>query len=271
MPRGFNTYDEARLQGRLWTPAGKADLWLDPSDPTVFSFVTGVSEWRDKSSKGRNGTQATVANQPTVITGALNGLSLVRFDGVNDSIIVDFGAALRVTNFSHTWLMIRRGAGTGGDTYRPSIGCWDAGGVDLGAYHYIKNSNLLGASYPHFTNFGFYDIFSTGTAYANAVPEIMTFSAEGSAWRVMRNGVQEGTGTVESTNIIIDGIIIGAQFNPVRYSQNDYGDVVSFIGSTRQNGHQQNVAEGYLAWKWGLVEKLPATHPFRNRPPLIGD
>ena len=269
MPRGFNTYDEARLQGRLWTPAGNADLWLDSSDPTVFSFVTGVSEWRDKSSKGRNGTQATVANQPTVISGALNGLSLVRFDGVNDTIIVNFGAELRVRNFSHTWLMIRRGAGTG-DIYKPAIACWDAGGADIGCYHYIKNSNLFGASYPHFPAFGNYDL-STGTAYANAVPVIMTFSAEGSVWRIMRNGVQEGSGTISSTNTAIDGIIIGGQFSPSRYSQNDYGDVVSFIGSTTQNDHQQKVAEGYLAHKWSLTANLPASHPFRNRPPLIGD
>jgi hypothetical protein len=30
--------------------------------------------------------------------------------------------------------------------------------------------------------------------------------------------------------------------------------------------------EGYLAWHWwGEVNTLPATHRFRNRPPLIGD
>jgi hypothetical protein len=29
--------------------------------------------------------------------------------------------------------------------------------------------------------------------------------------------------------------------------------------------------EGYLAWKWGLVANLRAAHPFKNRPPLIGD
>jgi hypothetical protein len=29
--------------------------------------------------------------------------------------------------------------------------------------------------------------------------------------------------------------------------------------------------EGYLANKWGMRTNLPANHPFRNRPPLIGD
>jgi hypothetical protein len=30
---------------------------------------------------------------------------------------------------------------------------------------------------------------------------------------------------------------------------------------------QQQQVEGYLAWKWGLVGNLPATHPFKNAPP----
>ena len=26
-------------------------------------------------------------------------------------------------------------------------------------------------------------------------------------------------------------------------------------------------AEGYLAWKWGLVNNLPSSHPYKNSPP----
>jgi len=29
--------------------------------------------------------------------------------------------------------------------------------------------------------------------------------------------------------------------------------------------------EGYFAWRWDLLDRLLASHPFRNRPPLIGD
>lgn len=28
--------------------------------------------------------------------------------------------------------------------------------------------------------------------------------------------------------------------------------------------------EGYLAWKWGLVDQLNPAHPYKNRPPTIG-
>ena len=34
---------------------------------------------------------------------------------------------------------------------------------------------------------------------------------------------------------------------------------------------KRQLIEGYLAHKWGLVANLPAAHPFKNRPPLIGD
>lgn len=268
MPRGTSPLDEARLQGRLWTPADQSALWLDPADPSAFSFGTGISEWRDKSSNGRNATQATGANQPTLAAAALNGLPLVRFDGLNDILIANFGAALQVTNFSHTWLMVRRGTGTG-DTYQPSLAGWDSAGTNVGGYHFIKSNNLFGASVPHGT-WGIYDL-SSGTVYANGRPEIMTFSAETTAWRVLRNGVQEGTtGTIPSANTVIDGISIGGSTNPVRYSLIDYGDVISFIGQNRQNARQSQTAEGYIAWKWGLQGNLPANHPFRNRPPLIG-
>jgi hypothetical protein len=270
MPRGTSPLDEARLQGRLWTPAGQSALWLDPADPSAFSFGTGISDWRDKGGNGRNATQATGANQPTLTAAALNGLPLVRFDGLNDILIANFGAALQVTNFSITWLMVRRGTGTG-DTYQPSLAGWDSAGTNVGGYHFIKSNNLLGASVPHVT-WGNYDLGS-GTAYANGRPEIITFSAETTSWRVLRNGVQEGiTGTIPSANTVIDGISIGGSINPARYSLIDCGDVISFIGNTRQNGIQQQKARGFIAWKYGLQNtNLPASDPYRNRPPLIGD
>ena len=28
-------------------------------------------------------------------------------------------------------------------------------------------------------------------------------------------------------------------------------------------------AEGYLAWKWGLVGNLPSNHPYKNSPPTV--
>jgi len=32
---------------------------------------------------------------------------------------------------------------------------------------------------------------------------------------------------------------------------------------------ERQTIEGYLAWKWGLVNSLPAGHPYKNSPPTI--
>jgi hypothetical protein len=52
-------------------------LWLSDtgSDPGV---------WPDLSLSGRNAIQTTPANQPAIITNALNGRQVRRFDGIND-------------------------------------------------------------------------------------------------------------------------------------------------------------------------------------------
>jgi hypothetical protein len=55
-------------------------LWLNDtgSDPSV---------WTDLSGNGRNAVQATGANQPSIVTGALNGRQVRRFDGTDDRLI----------------------------------------------------------------------------------------------------------------------------------------------------------------------------------------
>lgn len=56
-------------------PAGMS-LWLDATDGAAPSV------WTDKSAGNHNATQATGANQPTVVTG-INGLPCVSFNGTS--------------------------------------------------------------------------------------------------------------------------------------------------------------------------------------------
>ncbi len=65
-------------------------LWLDASDPdgdgTPGGSLGPNATWSDKSGAGRDVSQATAANQPTLIAPAagINGKSIIQFDGVND-------------------------------------------------------------------------------------------------------------------------------------------------------------------------------------------
>jgi len=173
------------------------------------------------------------------------------------------------------WVFQKIGGGTGAgsDVYRPEIGILASAGqgTDRGALHYIKTTNNLGASYPYYQGptLTFYDLTS-GTAYVNNVAEIMAFQANGtSGWGVWRNSTLEGTTsqifTPNNSNV---GYSLGGQYSTSRRSNIVISEVI-MIEVTSQNNRL--LIEGYLAWKWGLVVQLRASHPFKNRPPEIGD
>lgn len=55
-------------------------LWLDAATG-VTTAQSKVSAWADQSGKTNNATQATAAQQPTLVTGVINNHPVVRFDG----------------------------------------------------------------------------------------------------------------------------------------------------------------------------------------------
>ena len=82
-----NTYDgDTTINGGTVQVGGGVQEWYDAADAgTVLVSGGTIYQWNDKSGHGRNLTQGTAANQPTLAAGVLNGLPVVRFDG-NDVI-----------------------------------------------------------------------------------------------------------------------------------------------------------------------------------------
>lgn len=71
-------------------------IWYDGSDITQFQPTnpangSGITQWNDKSSFAHNAnpTQTGPTARPTYQTGVLNGLSVVRFDGVDECLDVN--------------------------------------------------------------------------------------------------------------------------------------------------------------------------------------
>jgi len=73
----------------FWTPADMVtEAWFDAADTgTVQTSVGVVTNWNDKSGKGRNATGAGTA-QPAYVANAQNGLSAIDFDGSNDALLI---------------------------------------------------------------------------------------------------------------------------------------------------------------------------------------
>ncbi len=265
MPRFSSIYQRAKHQRALWTLAlVRPAVWLTTADISTIAIATGVSEWRDKSGNGSHATQATAANQPVYSRTSFFGLPGITFDGSDDQLDI---STTRMQNTTHGvfWVFIRRGAGSTGDAYRPSVGVLSTG-ADRGALHYVKNTNNLGASYPYFGGpiNNNYDLGS-GTAYDNTTAQVMAFQSNGTGWGVWRNGSLEGTTNgIAAPNTTNTGFILGAQNNPNRKSNIT---MTEFILFETTDARLRQLIEGYLAWKWRFAHNLSLSHPYRFSPP----
>jgi hypothetical protein len=69
-------------------PVATPSLWLDANLASSFTYSSSnvISSWADQSGNGRNATQATVANQPSLVASVINSKPVVRFDATNDAL-----------------------------------------------------------------------------------------------------------------------------------------------------------------------------------------
>lgn len=271
MPRGVSLWDEARLQGRLWTPDVLLPaLWLDADDQSTITIATGVSEWRDKSGNGRHFTQTTTANQPALSTNTFNGRNCVRFDGSNDVLtrvpeswayqypIAHF-CVFRAVSLVPAYSALA-------DFYTGNTGTV-AGWTSL-----IKNNNLSAFYVGHTTGQASYD--GTGAlSYMTNTPYIWSSNVGNGFISSWGNGRVDGSFVFTwtgRTNLGVSLVSIGASALFSRYTNWDIAEQIVLNNSSvsAQSAHVRQAVEGYLAWKWGIP--LVATHPYVNRPPLIG-
>lgn len=242
-------YDEAQVQRRLWTPAllrPNLSVWLDAADISTITVATGVSQWLDKSGNGRTVSQSSSNNQPTYERNGLNDRNVISF-GIDDFLlfstsVIDYRSVALVYTHPDTRL------------FSTFIGSVPSGGA--GAFH-GGVSTVFSSSY-------------TATETLNGINR--------------HNGVSIGNGTTTNrptTPTVAVHVPTGVQtargLTAVgadnRAADRTIAGIVSeiIIANVPWNKPSYETVEGYLAWKWGLQSKLSASHPFVNRPPLIGD
>lgn len=243
MPRGTSPYDEARLQGRLWTPdLAQPALWLDAADPSTITVATGVSEWRDKSGNNRHVSQGTEARQPSLAPNSLNGLSGL-----------DWGSSSNAKGLSTSSLLVAAQVfavakydGTNPFSAYASIYCGDPS-----FYRPIFTNNSgtgwLGSAQNHLNG---------GDASATALPTISN------PFIVRTANSNTSSATRTASYIGADSSFFGGR----SWIGKIYEIIIFPTILSTQNSLK---VEGYLARKWGIP--LDARHPFVNRPPLIGD
>lgn len=258
MPRGISRYDEAALQGRLWTPKDSGvsmALWLDASDLSTISCGTsGVSEWRDKSGNNRHLTQATSANQPVYTALGLNNKNIITF-GTDD-----YFGSLNIPNTFNILTLYFVGNPSAINQYHNFIDR-PSGNLDLPMI-WIDTNNRWEIN------------TATGLVITSALigtPHIAGFKLQTTNPTISFWG---NGGLAITSNSSLPGWPNPTTFtffnraNSQTY-QGTCAEIIWVDGNVSENDRLK--IEGYLAWKWGLEAKLRAEHPFVLRPPTIGD
>lgn len=277
MPRGVSRYDEAQLQGRLWRPSTVAPNlvgWWDADDLSTITVSTGVSEWRDKSGNGRHLSQATSGNQPALNLNNLNGRNTIKFTRSSSN-------RLDLSNFPTTGItelgvyFVTKWLTTGTSVVNDTQSLIDNNNAATSGWVFqdrpdLTNKPLQAAYSPapgSGASYGAVDTAQTGNDAWKIVGGVFVGGASGSA-TLFDGGTQRASTSNTNTLTLNASLRIGGFLSGnSRHFNGAFAEIIIVSNATaivRQR------IEGYLAWKWGLASSLDASHPFYNRPPLIG-
>ena len=276
MPRGVSRYDEARLQGRLWTPdLLRPALWLDAADLSTVTVIGGaVSEWRDKSGNQRHA--ATAVRGPSLLANAQKGLPAVNFTAASGTKLDTSDFPIAPSRQFCAFAVASAAGLLGGSTYRR---IWVAKGINPDALQAgsTYSQGYMGSG----ANAGSAMMIAGGTGITapvvtglgNLAPVLLTgaFGTAGAASNentISANGGARQSLSAQSGALSTTGIRIGNDVSTNFVSSwNSWVAEIIFTGAIAF--YTLQIVEGYLSWKWGIT--LAASHPFANRPPLIGD
>ena len=241
-------------------------FWIDASDAsTVTSNVNSiVSQVRDKSGNGfnisRGGTPSTGfvwngstkfnSTYPSFFYNGAQNLTL----GSNNSTSISF------TSTTAVFIVLQR---VGNAEFQSVFDSTSTGRI-FGFYHVIT---------PTTPNYRIFNGTTLAPASNNATTNPVIYSnifGGASNSSIFENGTQTVTGS--AGNNAVTGIVVGSRFNLNTETFQGHIAEVIYLNDANLNSTSniptRHRVEGYLAWKWGLVQFLPSTHPFKLYPPM---
>lgn len=260
--RGVDRYDEARLQGRLWTPLAYPALrpacWLDAADKKSLTISSGnVTAFTSRFGAGGGSANAGAA-LAYLPTGWTDGRSpCIDFPddthGFNLTTSVTYAGG---TGLSGYVVVNRPGAGVNG--------YWGvlSGSVAGGPLLRLRDDDVLDSLRNFQADLLASPAISTG-------PMIVGFEFRTSSVTNRYNGTSASNSSDPALTSGLDRIgydpVGGHLFN---VGTDRMAEAIVYQGIPPTWIVQR--IEGYLAWKWGVQDKLVATHPYKLKPPLLG-
>lgn len=260
MPRGVSRYDEARLQGRLLTPRAlaqqlraKLHFWWSADFLTVdgSGLVSGAT---DLTGQGRNGVQGTAAARLTYFpSDRMFGGRPAYGMTANPAVLSFLGDSAARTVFQYF------------------VSCYYKDGLDT---TFDQNSYVISGA----GSFGAFRLQgAAGLADWQTLITGRTFYNTGDPYP-RKNGYPAAQPVLPLPASVIESRAALGRLNATRVGGGDTAGQ-AWIGGVRHvvacnqilSDSEVALVEGTIAWDDGTESRLIGTHPFANRPPLIGD
>ena len=216
-------------------------LWLDAADTSTLSFSSGsnVSQWRDKSGNGRNFTGTNVVYN--------SGSRALSFNGTSASMSNTTQPFLS-NSLNWTIFAVHISAVTSSGVYQVYR---TTSAALLYRYRY--------AGYPSEWHVGGNNYITCTANNGNGISCQVTETSTTATGYL--NGVRIGSATrVTSTGV--EGLFIGQNSVNQEWFNGTLYEIIAY--NIALTSSQREQVEGYLAWKWGLQNLTPATHPYRK-------
>jgi hypothetical protein len=248
----------------LWTPSDiTTALWLDASDANTITESGGdVSGWGDKSGNTRDMIQGTALGQPTTDSVTINGLNAIYFDGQVERMNTSAGATwLNNTVFTIFAVSLEH-------TYQTqNIMLSSINDVDDSLFAYGRGGEGSIPQWDFLTVGG-------GTASWDSLPagfdpllSVTQFQNTGSQHWMFGTDYGTATNPANAISAITEPLNIGLHAQASFNYAGSVAEMAIVTGSMTLVDRQK--MEGYLAWKWGLVDNLPSDHPYKDAPPTV--
>jgi hypothetical protein len=229
-----------------WLPTQipNTQLWLDASEPTLFTLTPGTATVTAVTDRNSPGKSLSVVNTVTY-----TARTAINFTDANGRFTVtgmpsppyDFFFVGRALSSTATWRTLLRSAGVPGthqfilETGTNRAGMWSGSFSQLGSETMAPNEQAL-----------FYMSMSSVNTFTGSKNGTIALSSVALA------------ATNEFIIQVIGNSVGGQPFGELQ-------ELLVYSGTLTTMQRQQ--VEGYLAWKWGLAGNLPLSHPFKFFPP----
>ena len=245
---------DAVIQVTPLTVMNGLQLWFDASDPNGTGIMPGagtITTWKDKSGNGRD---AVVTGTFTIIPNAMNGLPVVSMTNPN--------------TYATSYGTVSVNGATVFPTYFNVISVYRV--VSNVTYNtpwaYTRGDNY-GYPIDQYLNNRYINSGANTSSYniSAAYGTVLVSQLFNSNYAEYLNGSTSASLTAGPPNSQATAFRIGTRADTFTTFYGYMCEIIAY--NTYMSTANQQVLEGYLAWKWGIQGNLPAGHPYRYTSP----